>query len=404
MPIPSTAKWPKPRSEDEFEDIAVDFLRIRWNDPNAVRNGRRGQRQHGVDITGRPSWAQGRTAGAQCKNVELLSLKAVLAEVELAKNFPGGLVEFKIITAAERDAELQAEVRSHFRENPAGFDVEVVFWPDVVGDLSADDRLVAKHWKGFSSGDSGQWKPPSPVLASLDVPDAAMHSEWQYEMAIWPSDRATIDASELAFEVEALARQGVADPLGSVLVRQPARTGEGEIRWSFEHKPYLNIRNRWELEVRADGFLAFRWAEWTHGTDRWCPMLSFVDGVLRPILLHRGAVDQILAKADVGLSTRFNARLTAHGDGPLRLNDDVSLTVPSRRVSAPESSPEWSVECTGDHSGDALANSMRLLNRAFAKFTFTTLGQHFGRNEESRFLRIDEAKFRQLYGDAALRG
>ena len=28
VPMPTTAKWPKPLSEDEFEDMSVDFLRL----------------------------------------------------------------------------------------------------------------------------------------------------------------------------------------------------------------------------------------------------------------------------------------------------------------------------------------------------------------------------------------
>src|SRR5438132_6616090 len=80
MPIPTTAKLPKPKSEDEFEDIVVDFCRLRWRDPHATRNGRRGQRQNSVDVFGHPPWLKGATAGAQCKNTDALSLALVVAE------------------------------------------------------------------------------------------------------------------------------------------------------------------------------------------------------------------------------------------------------------------------------------------------------------------------------------
>ncbi|MBX3159205.1 MAG: hypothetical protein KF773_24770 [Deltaproteobacteria bacterium] len=150
MPTPATAKWPKPKSEDEFEDIVVDFVRLRWKDPNAQRHGRRGQRQHGVDVVGHPPWSKGRTVGAQCKNADDVTLAVVVAEVEKAKSFPGGLAEFFVVTSGDRDAALQSEVREHFKAKPAPFHVEVVFWPDVVADISVDDALVAKHWKGFA--------------------------------------------------------------------------------------------------------------------------------------------------------------------------------------------------------------------------------------------------------------
>jgi hypothetical protein len=49
MPIPSTANFPPPRSEDEFEDIVADALRLLFGRPQLMRFGRRGQRQHGID-------------------------------------------------------------------------------------------------------------------------------------------------------------------------------------------------------------------------------------------------------------------------------------------------------------------------------------------------------------------
>ncbi len=151
MPMPTTAKLQKPKSEDEFEDICVDFLRIRWNDSHAVRNGRRGQRQDGVDIVGHPPRLNGRTAGAQCKNTDGLKLRDVVAEAEKAKSFEGGLGEFLVITSSDRDAVLQAKVRKHFKAKPAPFRVEIIFWDDIIADLAQNERLVAKHWKGFPS-------------------------------------------------------------------------------------------------------------------------------------------------------------------------------------------------------------------------------------------------------------
>jgi hypothetical protein len=154
MPTPTTAKLHKPKSEDEFEDISVDFLRLRWKDPHATRNGRRGQRQHGVDIVGHPPWLRGRSAGAQCKNSEEVSLGAVIAEARKAESFTGGVAEFLFVTSAHRDAVLQAAVREHFRANAAPFHVELIFWPDITADLAQDDALIENHWKGATSASS----------------------------------------------------------------------------------------------------------------------------------------------------------------------------------------------------------------------------------------------------------
>src|SRR5689334_14175302 len=73
MPSPSTTKLPIPKSWDEFEDIVSDVLRVRWATPHVTRNGRSGQKQHGVDIYAIASHLGQRYAGAQCKHVDALS-------------------------------------------------------------------------------------------------------------------------------------------------------------------------------------------------------------------------------------------------------------------------------------------------------------------------------------------
>lgn len=189
MPTPSTAKWPKPRSEDEFEDIVVDFVRVRWKDPNAQRHGRRGQKQRGVDIVGRPPRLKGKTVAGQCKNTDVLTLGDVVEEVEKAKRFPGGLAEFYVITSGDRDAKLQVAVRKHFKVKPAPFDVEVVFWSDVVADLAEHPDLVWKHWKGF--GKSASRRPLRPTIDALDLRvrwDEELQSMEQFYQRVSTSD------------------------------------------------------------------------------------------------------------------------------------------------------------------------------------------------------------------------
>ncbi|MCA9677040.1 MAG: hypothetical protein KC464_18580 [Myxococcales bacterium] len=61
MPSPVTSELPKPKSEDEFEDIAADVA-ARWWAANVHRNGRRGQRQNGVDLYATPRHATPRHA------------------------------------------------------------------------------------------------------------------------------------------------------------------------------------------------------------------------------------------------------------------------------------------------------------------------------------------------------
>jgi len=49
MPIPVTVDLPVPLLEEEFEGIVADALRIRFDNQNLVRLGRRGQSQGGID-------------------------------------------------------------------------------------------------------------------------------------------------------------------------------------------------------------------------------------------------------------------------------------------------------------------------------------------------------------------
>src|SRR5665213_735794 len=64
MPTISRSHLPQPKDWDEFEEMCADVFGAEWSDRNATRYGRQGQRQHGVDIYGKPS---GGYAGVQCK-------------------------------------------------------------------------------------------------------------------------------------------------------------------------------------------------------------------------------------------------------------------------------------------------------------------------------------------------
>lgn len=152
MPTPATAKWPVPRSEDEWEDMVVDALRLRWQDPDARRNGRRGQRQNGVDIYGCAT-SVGGLAGAQCKNTFEPNLGQVTEEVAKAEGFVPKLAKFYFVAAAPRDAELEEAVRllSLVRTSNGMFGVDVLFFDDICADLASRPELVEKHWPGWGS-------------------------------------------------------------------------------------------------------------------------------------------------------------------------------------------------------------------------------------------------------------
>ena len=76
MPTLSNINLPTPKSWDEFEEITLDALRIKWDSPNLQRHGRQGQPQAGVDVYGDDNLSQ--AAGVQCKKYDTdLTLKII---------------------------------------------------------------------------------------------------------------------------------------------------------------------------------------------------------------------------------------------------------------------------------------------------------------------------------------
>jgi len=150
MPSPVTAHLPRPKSWDEFEDICVDLLKKVWKDSYIVRYGRSGQKQHGVDIYGFPEHLGGyksqKIAGAQCKDIETLTISIIESEVKKAINFEPPLTEYLILTTAKRDAALQDNIRN----NRYGFRIHIMFWDDISLEISGYDDLLKKHFPHWS--------------------------------------------------------------------------------------------------------------------------------------------------------------------------------------------------------------------------------------------------------------
>ncbi|MBI3946894.1 MAG: hypothetical protein HY321_13305 [Armatimonadetes bacterium] len=382
--MPTTSKWPKPRSEDEFEDMAVDFLRIRWKDPYATRNGRRGQRQDGVDIVGHPPWLEAKAAGAQCKNTESLTLAKVTAEVERARSFAGGLGEFLLVTAADRDVALQAEVREHFTKHRVPFHVEVIFWPDIVSDLSSDEQLVAKHWKGFPSGSTTSLAVPQqapPEWIGRDGVGDKETFECQLELLLSVSASGVdLEAGELAVEL-----YGIAPELGdwdgyirTLLAQEPPPVGQA-MRWEYRSRSYANVIQKWELVVADGGAMVLRWAEF-NDHYRSINLRLQIRSVLALIWVHRVAVGRAAQRVGIEEPATIALRLAAHGSGPLHLCDDVPpVTEVTPRPTDPRtvwlplpelavSEADWSVQVQADWSSSLATLTGRLLSRALSHF------------------------------------
>jgi hypothetical protein len=146
MPTIPELKVPPPSSWEEFEQIAVSALKIRWNVTEITRYGRPRQPQDGVDFYGF-THAQ-KLHGVQCKNTEELPLRVVQEEVAKAEGFQPSLDAYFIATTAPRDVKLQQAVLFMTKERLAQkkFPVTVIYWEDLLQDLARDKSEFFKHF------------------------------------------------------------------------------------------------------------------------------------------------------------------------------------------------------------------------------------------------------------------
>ena len=151
----SNFQIPPPANWQDFESLCCDLWKEIWKDPNAQKNGRQGQPQHGVDVWGMPN--QGNYyAGVQCKGKDNYADKSltegeVLAEVEKAKSFKPPLSEFTIATSGKRDVDIQELVRTitekHRQESL--FSVHVWSWQDIVGEVEEFPHIITVYYPGL---------------------------------------------------------------------------------------------------------------------------------------------------------------------------------------------------------------------------------------------------------------
>jgi tetratricopeptide (TPR) repeat protein len=144
---------PPPKEWGKFEDLCLTLYREQWGDPDAQKNGRRGQAQHGVDISGRPQATPGEVHGVQCKGKDN-NLGAVVTKIELeeevakALTFQPPLAHWTLVTTAPKDATIEREARLITQDHLAKslFSVTVLGWEDLTERITDSDAVMAKHY------------------------------------------------------------------------------------------------------------------------------------------------------------------------------------------------------------------------------------------------------------------
>lgn len=157
MPDFSTCQIPPPKDWPAFERLCRDLWAEVWCDQNAQLNGRQGQPQHGVDVSGRPNCGKS-WAGVQCKDKgdykpkgAKLSPHEIYTEVDKAKHFEPSLSEFTIATTASKDAAVEELARKitveHLQQGL--FSVHIWGWADIELALSGHRVILEKHYPQF---------------------------------------------------------------------------------------------------------------------------------------------------------------------------------------------------------------------------------------------------------------
>ena len=144
---------PKPSDEAAFERCNEILWRCILNDDSAHLFGRRGQRQHGVDIVGLRNGQADKIVGIQCKlkgDGKTIEETELRAEVTKALTFRPPLSEFIMVTTAPDDAKLQALAlelsKSISRGKESGLRVQIIGWTSL-------EREIRRHPQALKAFD-----------------------------------------------------------------------------------------------------------------------------------------------------------------------------------------------------------------------------------------------------------
>ena len=141
-----------PKDWSAFEDLCHALFKHVWNDPIAQKNGRRGQKQHGVDVFGSLNGDRSSFQGVQCKGKDTnygskVELPEVVTEIAKAERFVPCLKHWIFATTAPADAPLQKSARelSVERKKKGLFSVDVLGWEEIQA-LMADAPEVIREF------------------------------------------------------------------------------------------------------------------------------------------------------------------------------------------------------------------------------------------------------------------
>jgi hypothetical protein len=145
-----------PKSWEKFEDLCLALFRRLWGDQLALKHGRRGQPQHGVDVYGCIDMSGANYQGVQCKGKDAnYGAKATVAElkneIQRADRFNPPLQKWIFATTAPADVELQEAARmiSEERAKRGRFSVTVLGWQDIQSLLASQPEVLEQFYPEY---------------------------------------------------------------------------------------------------------------------------------------------------------------------------------------------------------------------------------------------------------------
>jgi len=187
-----------PENWQDFENLCCDLWREIWKDTNAQKNGRSGQNQNGVDISGRPN-KKAKWAGVQCKGKNdyknnILTEKEIFGEIEKAKRFEPKLSEFIIATSGEKDAKIEKIARKTTNEHQKKglFSVHIWGWADIKNKLDLFPEVKKIHFPNLCGNDEIENEYNFQIDYSRELlnnykPKAALRYLENFKNRIWPN-------------------------------------------------------------------------------------------------------------------------------------------------------------------------------------------------------------------------
>ena len=172
--------FPKPKSEDTFEDIVCDVYSREFQNPNLQRYGRSGQKQDGIDIVGIVmagiNYSINKLVAIQCKNhIKRMGNAQLKKEItdeieEFEKNSNLEIDRYIFATSADTSKPVQDFVLSlnEQRSKEGKFLIDIVFWDDITKKLDNYPDLLYKYFTRYL---------PMSQAENIEIPDLKKHNK-----------------------------------------------------------------------------------------------------------------------------------------------------------------------------------------------------------------------------------